>query len=292
MSLVARRDDSACFCVGDAEHWRVARALLASLLVLVAFVAGTPLAHAQSSELERAELPDEPFRFGILFHIVEEGGAPIVDAAWLAEQLDWAERVFAPTGIGFAEVGRRTVPAEHAHLVSRADRNALARGLRRHVINVFVVQSMRDVNDPTQARRGVHWRIAEDPTRHFLVLCAETAPRTTLAHELGHFFGNRQHSEVAGNIMSYQHGDAPSFDETQLRRIRLAGRRYLQVVELTSSARAVALRERRGELPRWGRWRPLSDPSLLEVRGPLVARRRRATPRGRGPSPEASAPRP
>ena len=42
-----------------------------------------------------------------------------------------------------------------------------------------------------------------------------------LAHELGHFLGNPEHSEVAGNLMSYQLTDeVPVLDHAQIGRVR------------------------------------------------------------------------
>lgn len=203
-----------------------------------------------------AQSRPEPFRFGILFHVVDADGAAVVDDTWRTQQLEWADRVFAPLNIGFSEVGVRSVPERFADLETRSDRNGLSRGLRRLAINVFVVRTMRDVNDPTQMRRGVHWRMAGDPARHWIVISATHGPPTTLAHELGHFFGVREHSPEPGNIMGYHHGPSPRFDEAQAARVRRVGRGLLESTELREASRVARARARAGSLPRWGRWRP------------------------------------
>ena len=118
------------------------------------------------------------------------------------------------------------------------------------MINVFVVRAMRDVDDPTQWRRGVHWRLPWRRERHFVVITS-IAPPITLAHELGHFFGNPKHRWVAGNVMSYEAGDAPTFDPDQLLRIVAHARRFLRARELVTVERFGELTDD-GELPR--RW--------------------------------------
>ena len=54
-----------------------------------------------------------------------------------------------------------------------------------------------------------------------------------LAHELGHFLGNRRHSDTPGNLMSYQHTEVlPFLDEPQQRRLRERLAKYLRTGEL------------------------------------------------------------
>ena len=56
----------------------------------------------------------------------------------------------------------------------------------------------------------------------------------TLAHELGHFFGNRRHSDTPGNIMSYLRGaDRPVFDAAQARILKRFLRKFVKSGELT-----------------------------------------------------------
>jgi hypothetical protein len=111
-------------------------------------------------------------------------------------------------------------------------------------VNVFFVASMRDVDDPTQMRRGVHWRSLRDPNDHYVIIVA-SSPTTTLAHELGHFFGNHHHSTVPGNIMSYQHGPLPAFDLQQMRRIHRAATAFLDRRLILPAPWIVAMERRR-----------------------------------------------
>jgi hypothetical protein len=69
------------------------------------------------------------------------------------------------------------------------------------VVNVFVVASLRDVDDPSLYRMGVHWRNGATPAHRYVIVTAE-ALSTTLAHELGHYNG-LAHSAVVDNLMSY-----------------------------------------------------------------------------------------
>ena len=129
-----------------------------------------------------------------------------------------ANRLFEAHGVGF-DVGERVLLDDaHLRLETRADRHALGAFLDRARIDVFFVDSLRDVDDPPRLRRGVHWRPARRPGAHFVIVTRDSPP-DVLAHELGHYFGN-PHSHTPGNIMSYDRGQAPPFfDEAQSRTI-------------------------------------------------------------------------
>jgi hypothetical protein len=168
----------------------------------------------------------------IAFTVAVEEGNEAATSAWIAEQVTQANVIFAPSDTSFVAREHRTMGAEHAHMENRSDRHALADLLVARSINVFVVASLRDVDDPSVMRRGVHWRSANHPGTHHVILSAISGP-TVLAHELGHFFGN-PHSPTPNNIMSYERdGDVlPFFDTEQLRRIRRFHRRFLSSEEL------------------------------------------------------------
>lgn len=160
-----------------------------------------------------------------------ESGQPVVPDAWIEERIDAANALFAPARIHFSLNEIRSMDASHALLEDRAARHSLAPFAQSEVVNVFVVQALRDV-DAEGFRMGVHWRGTRPRGVHYVIISA-TAARTTLAHELGHFFGN-PHSPTPNNIMSYDRNGAvpPFFDEAQLIRIRAHARRYLQTREL------------------------------------------------------------
>ena len=172
----------------------------------------------------------------------------MVDEPWLDAQLAWANRIFATTVVRFERVAVHALDADHTRMETRRDRHRLGRAMRPDVVNAFVVQSLRDVDDPSRYRMGVHWRPAALPGKHFVIVSAAASP-TVLAHELGHFFGNRQHPETPGNIMSYHRGEGvPFFDDVQKRRIRRFARRFLRTGEVSPSGLTAAGSATRSEL--------------------------------------------
>lgn len=164
-------------------------------------------------------------------------GEPVVDEDWLNAQIAEANRVFEPAGIQFRLGDVVPIGEQHARLERRRDRHALGQFMGTGVIHWFVVGFLRDVDDPTVTRRGVHWRPKGyskkgEPRKHFVVVAKYARPHV-LAHELGHFFGNRTHPEIEGNIMSYLPSDAPrSFNLAQLQRIRFFAQRFANTGEL------------------------------------------------------------
>lgn len=159
----------------------------------------------------------------------DDAGQPVAEAAWLAAEVDSARALFAPFGVGFAQIAGAPLDARFAHVETRADRNAFASHVAPHAIDVFVVGSLRDVDDPRQTRRGVHWHAPSGA--HYIVLIASAHP-TVLAHELGHYFGN-PHSPVVDNVMSYERsGAAVFFDADQGKRIAARAHAYAQSGEL------------------------------------------------------------
>ncbi len=147
--------------------------------------------------------------------------------AWIAEQFTEAERLFMPIGISLRKVNARLLPTSLARLETRADRDALGAFLEAKRINVMIVASLRDVDDPKLFRMGVHWRHRKTPAKHWVIVAASARP-STLAHELGHFFG-LGHSDVTDNVMSYSRtGVIPPFlDAGQAQRVQGMARMYV-----------------------------------------------------------------
>jgi hypothetical protein len=145
--------------------------------------------------------------FGLAVHVAETGGAPVQDEAWIREQIAGAEKLYAPLGVHFRWAEQHALAPRFAALETREDRNALATEIRPKLIDVMVVRSLRDVDEPDRYRMGVCWRPRPDVT---YVILASTARPTVLAHELGHYFGNG-HSTVVNNIMSYSRSDGDVF---------------------------------------------------------------------------------
>ncbi len=151
-----------------------------------------------------AKLPSLPIRPRIA--VVASTGTkpvskPIVDAAFVAEQLENAQRLFGTFGVGFALDDARELDTKHLALETRADRDALAVWLDSTAINVFFVDSLRDVDNPERYRMGVTWRKLSDLKKKYIVVASSARP-TTMAHELGHYFG-LDHTSVKNNLMSY-----------------------------------------------------------------------------------------
>lgn len=189
-----------------------------------------------STSAQQAEDAEEFPTLPLSFAVASVDGKPVVDEAWLDDQVQWVNRIFEKPGLSFSRTAVHELPEAHTRMETRRDRHRLGRQLRDDVINCFIVESLRDVDDPSRYRMGVHWRPAGMPGRHFVIVSSIARP-TVLAHELGHFFGNRVHPDTPGNIMSYNRGSAvPFFDDDQSRRIQRFSRRFLRSGELSPAS--------------------------------------------------------
>ncbi|MBK8214530.1 MAG: hypothetical protein IPK71_12385 [Myxococcales bacterium] len=148
--------------------------------------------------------------FGVAVHVAEPEGTPVRDDAWIDAQLAEAERLFGPLGVHFRWVVRTIgKPGKgRVDVETREDRDAFADGIEPRLVNVFVVRSLMDVDEPGRVRRGVTWTQRKD-RRRYIVLSSIAMP-SVLAHELGHFFGNG-HTTVVDNLMSYERGGGVVF---------------------------------------------------------------------------------
>jgi hypothetical protein len=178
-------------------------------------------------------LPKIPVAFAIAARSVEKDGkrtsAPVVTRAWVLAQLEQANQIFGEHAIGFREAKEATTLDEKmCALENRADRDALASELRAGVINVFFVESLRDVDDPKLHRMGVMWRNLRDLKKKYVIVAA-SARETTLAHEIGHYLGN-DHSYVKNNLMSYERdgGKVTLNAEQAAKSRRTAGAHFLK----------------------------------------------------------------
>jgi hypothetical protein len=191
-------------------------------LLLLAVQAATTRAHAN----ENGKEPEiETVTFPISIAVALEDGKPVKDDAWITQQIDDANELYAPTRVRFRWTLRREIPAAFATMHTRADRDSLAPLVEKNVIDVFVVGALEDVDEPGRYRKGVAWTSKPNGAR-FLILSG-AAPRTVLAHELGHFFGNA-HSAVPDNLMSYTRtGGRVFLDDAQIERVHLFTDRFL-----------------------------------------------------------------
>lgn len=167
--------------------------------------------------------------------VASEAGKPVQDGAWMDVQVAEAERLIGGAGVHLTKSAVRPLPDRFAHLENRKDRDALLTEAKPSVINVFIVASLRDVDDPRLYRMGVHWRPEGSPRRHYIIVAA-TARNATLAHELGHFFGN-PHVRTMNNLMSYNHDGGEIFlDDKQKGTITRFARLYLRAKEILPAA--------------------------------------------------------
>lgn len=193
----------------------LARARISALLALAALGAAAFAPSARASGVRA---------FPLVVHAATELAPDFVSTRVAA-----ANARFAPAEVGFVVDRQATIPGEHAALVTREDRDALGAFHTRRAIDVFVVASLTDVDTPPLPRRGVHWRDRTRPGVRYVIVIASSS-EWVLAHELGHYFG-LGHSDVVGNLMSYQRGDGdPFLDATQLTRVRSSARRLARAI--------------------------------------------------------------
>ena len=151
--------------------------------------------------------------------MAERDGEAVAPAAFVTEQLAAANEIYGPLGIELVDSERVPLEAAHADVVTRSDRDALARYVRKGAIHCFVVAKLMDVDEPGRERRGVHWHPRPGPGQSFLIV-SKISLRYVLAHELGHLLGNPKHSAVPGNLMSYTRTERPPFlDRAQILRV-------------------------------------------------------------------------
>lgn len=168
----------------------------------------------------------------LVVHVAADGGGEVVAEDFVAERIARANEIFSPYGVSFVVDRTVGLAAKHVALETRADRDALGAYAKRGAIDCFVVRSLRDVDDPRELRRGVHWRSQTHEGRHFVIISSSSSVNV-LAHELGHYLGNHAHSDVAGNLMSYTPAEGlPFLDEKQQRRLGRYMRDYLKSGEL------------------------------------------------------------
>lgn len=159
----------------------------------------------------------------VIFHVPVE--ATNVKGA-LTEAATNASLVIAEKllGVGFRRGADASLPERFARLETRADRNELSSLLTAGSVDVFLVTSLRDVDDTRLHRRGVTWTHYRAPAaggaRGPYIVLADSASPSTLAHELGHFFG-LSHVQARNNLMSYDREEGEEFlDEPQLRTVK------------------------------------------------------------------------
>jgi hypothetical protein len=157
---------------------------------------------------------------------LDADGAPIADAAWIDAQVQSAAGHLGDADIALTwhDAGDGGIAGD---VITVADRNALATAAADGAsVPVFVVPRLADKDVEDGWLNGVHWRYGGDDEdlrgRRYVILSHETRWSSTLAHELGHFFG-LAHTENADGLMTTRakrSSDAPTLDGKQLRRVK------------------------------------------------------------------------
>jgi hypothetical protein len=206
---------------------RVSPVFVALALALALVLAALPTLAKNKKPKPEEPIPALPLSIAV----AHEDGRPVRDTAWIDAQVAEAERLFSLCGVHLRKAAERPLDARFARLETRRDRDALASELEQGRINVMIVASLKDVDDPSLYRMGVHWRPQSNLRKHYVIVSASALP-STLAHELGHFFGNG-HSKVKDNVMSYDRtGAQVFFDASQQRKIKTFARLFLRSKEL------------------------------------------------------------
>ena len=118
--------------------------------------------------------------FPVEVAMATDEGNPVRDAAWVDAELARAEALFGPHGVHFRRVGLRSLDDSAAHMVTRADRDRLVTAYKPGVINVVVVETLKDVDEQDRYRFGVHWRNGQSPDRRYIILSSVAPPMSIL----------------------------------------------------------------------------------------------------------------
>lgn len=163
---------------------------------------------------------------------IGDDGAAVADTAWVDAQVTTAAEHLsgADVALTWRDAGDAGIAAS---IITVADRDALAEDADSDgAVHVFVVASLADKDVEDAWLNGVHWRYSGDRRglrgRRYVILSRETGWSSTLAHELGHFFG-LPHTETPDGLMTTggkRSSATPTLDAKQLERVSARARAW------------------------------------------------------------------
>jgi hypothetical protein len=165
-----------------------------------ALVIGTCLLLLELSSARAA--PKAALRIPLVVRVARCQGKLVRDTSWVNAHLLAASKLFGEQRVQLAP-SITTFRPSGCSLLERTERHSLARFAEDGVVNVLVVERVRDLDLPSYDLMGVHWRGPKAGAyagRRWIYLTARARP-PVLAHELGHFFG-LTHDRKGGNLMT------------------------------------------------------------------------------------------
>lgn len=160
---------------------------------------------------------------GLDVFVAFEEGVPVVDAAWLSAQLSETARHYEPLSVSFEVAKIAPLPETFTEIDTRKQRNRLGReAYTEGTLQVYIVKRLANVDDPGDIY-GVHWRDRGNMSNTWVIL-SSVAWKSTLSHEIGHFF-ELPHSKYDISIMNKTpRADPPAkertFHKKELRKMR------------------------------------------------------------------------
>jgi hypothetical protein len=155
----------------------------------------------------------------LAIRVVSVDGRDVVTPSFIEEQIETTNKLFGLFGVSFVPTTQPKLASDFAELENREDRNRLSEALVDKQVTVNFVRSLRDVDDPRLYRMGVTWRNLRNLKQRYVIVAGSARP-TTLAHELGHYFG-LPHVTATNNLMSYDRDGGEVFlDAPQMKTIR------------------------------------------------------------------------
>lgn len=175
----------------------------------------------------RLALTDHEPIFPVAISVTSDESGAVVDRAWIDAEMAAAEKMYGALGFHVRIHAVTPIGTELAHIEDPRMRDRFAPLVTQRELNVFIVRSLRDNEQVGVYRGGVTWDSHTTPSRRYIILSA-SAFGSTLAHEMGHFFGLQPHSSVHNNLMSYDRDDALVFLDSSQQSIVRNTARYLR----------------------------------------------------------------